>query len=197
VTLNRRDLLKSLTAGVVSGSVLRVIPAEAAEYAHHAVTAEKTATPSGVYKPKYFSPQQYKTIQSLCRSILPADERSGGAIEAGAPEFIDLLTSENKDYQLQLGGGLMWLDAQCSDRYGNSYLDCPVEQKTEMLDLIAYRKNAKTNPGLSQGIEFFAFLRGMTVDGYFTSEIGIKDLGYVGNTFVKGDFPGCPPVPEI
>ena len=196
MTLNRRDLLKSLTAGLISGSVLRVIPAEAAEYAHYTVAAEKAATASGVYKPKYFSAQQYKTIQSLCRSILPADERSGGAIEAGAPEFIDLLTSENKDYQLQLGGGLMWLDAKCNDRYGKSYVDCPAGQQTEMLDLIAYRKNTKADPGLSQGIEFFSFLRAMTVDGYFTSEIGIKDLGYVGNTFVKGEFPGCPPVPE-
>jgi gluconate 2-dehydrogenase gamma chain len=196
MTLNRRDLLKSLTAGLVSGSVLRVIPAEAAEYAHHAVHAEKAAATSGAYKPKYFSAQQYKTIQSLCRSIIPADERSGGAIEAGAPEFIDLLTSENKDYRLQLGGGLMWLDAKCNDRYGKNYVDCPAEQQTEMLDLIAYTKNAKADPGISQGIEFFSFLRGMTVDAYFTSEIGIKDLGYVGNTLVKGDFPGCPPVPE-
>lgn len=196
MTLNRRDLLKSLTAGVVSGSVLRVIPAEAAEYAHHAVTAEKAAAASGVYKPKYFSAQQYKTIQSLCRSIIPADERSGGAMEAGAPEFIDLLTSENKDYQLQLGGGLMWLDATCVDRYGNNYVDCAAGQQKEILDLLAFRKNAKTEPRLSQGIEFFSFLRSMTVDGYFTSEMGIKDLGYVGNTFVKGDFPGCPPVPE-
>ena len=65
-----------------------------------------------------------------------------------------------------------------------------------MLDLIAYRANALRDPSLSQGIDFFAFLRTMTADGFFTSEIGIKYLGYVGNTFVKGDFPGCPPVPD-
>lgn len=196
MAMNRRDILKSLTAGLVSGSVLRVIPAEAAEYAHHAVHAEKVGAPAGVYKPKYFSEHQYKTLRSLCQTIIPADDRSGGALEAGAPEFIDLLTSENEDYQLTLGGGLMWLDATCVDRCGQNYLECSPAQQTEMLDLISYRKNAKSDPGISQGIEFFAFLRGMTVDGYFTSEIGIKDLGYVGNTFVKGDFPGCPPVPE-
>jgi len=196
MAMNRRDILKSLTAGLVSGSVLRVIPAEAAEYAHHAVHAEKMAAPSGVYKPKYFSEHQYKTLRSLCQTIIPADDRSGGALEAGAPEFIDLLTSENADYQLTLGGGLMWLDATCVDRCGQNYLECSPAQQKEILDLISYRKNAKADPSISQGIEFFAFLRGMTVDGYFTSEIGIKDLGYVGNTFVKGDFPGCPPVPE-
>ena len=196
MAMNRRDILKSLTAGLVSGSVLRVIPAEAAEYAHHAVHAEKEAAPAGVYKPKYFSEHQYKTLRSLCQTIIPADDRSGGALEAGAPEFIDLLTSENADYQLTLGGGLMWLDATCVDRCGQNYLECSPVQQKEILDLISYRKNSKADPSISQGIEFFAFLRGMTVDGYFTSEIGIKDLGYVGNTFVKGDFPGCPPVPE-
>ena len=196
MAMNRRDILKSLTAGLVSGSVLRVIPAEAAEYAHHAVRTEKAATATGIYKPKYFTDHQYKTLQSLCQSIIPGDERSGGALEAGAPEFIDLLTSENEEYQLMLGGGLMWLDARCIDRYGQQYLDSSPAQQKEILDVIAYRKNAKADASVSQGIEFFAFLRGMTVDGYFTSQIGIKDLGYIGNTFVKGDFPGCPPVPE-
>ena len=117
-----------------------------------------------------------------------------GAIEAGAPEFIDLITSENKDYQIALGGGLMWLDNTCIDRYGKVYLDCTPEQQKEILDLIAYRKNFKKDPSLGQGIEFFGMLRRLTADGYFTSEIGIEYLGYIGNTFVK-DFPGCPPVP--
>ena len=118
-----------------------------------------------------------------------------GAIEAGAPEFIDLITSENKDYQVALGGGLMWLDNTCIDRYGKLYLDCTPTQQKEILDLIAYRKNAKQDPSLGQGIEFFAFLRKLTADGFFTSEIGIKYLGYIGNTYLK-EFPGCPPVPE-
>jgi hypothetical protein len=131
----------------------------------------------------------------LCQTIIPPDDRSGGAIEAGAPEFIDLLTSENKDYQLTLGGGLMWLDSQCQDRYGHAYLDCSAAQQKEMLDRIAYRRNGLKDPGLSQGVEFFAFLRKMTADGFYTSEIGIKDLQYIGNVYRKS-FPGCPPVPE-
>ena len=89
----------------------------------------------------------------------------------------------------------MWLDAECMDRYGKAYLDCSPEQQKEILDLIAYRKNAEKDPSLSQGVEFFAFLREMTADGFFTSEIGIKYLGYVGNTYLLS-FPGCPPVPE-
>jgi gluconate 2-dehydrogenase gamma chain len=194
MALSRRDILKSLTITAVTGSVLRVIPLEAAEYAHHLVKAEKAAAETSVYSPKFFSPHAYKTLQSLCDTIIPSDDEAKGAVEAGAPEFIDLLTSENKDYQVALGGGLMWLDNTCLDRYDKTYLDCTADQQKEILDLIAYRKNAKKDPSLGQGIEFFSFLRKLTADGFFTSEIGINYLGYIGNTFVS-EFPGCPPVP--
>jgi gluconate 2-dehydrogenase subunit 3-like protein len=195
-SVSRRDILKSLTMGAMAGSVLRVIPAQAAEYAHHLVDAEKAAAPSGRYTPKYFRPQQYKTLQALCQVIIPPEGDTGGAVEAGAPEFIDLLTSENTDYQLKLGGGLMWLDATCADRYGKPYLDCAAPQQKEILDAIAYRANALKDGSLAQGVAFFAFLRNLTADGFFTSEIGIKYLGYIGNKYMP-DFPGCPPVPDV
>jgi hypothetical protein len=194
-SISRRDILKSLAYGAAATSVLRVIPAKAAEYAHHMVAAEKAAAPAGAYSPKFFSPHDYKTLQTLCQTIIPADADSGGAIEAGAPEFIDLLTSENLDYQRILGGGLLWLDSTCSDRFDKVYLDCAADQQKEIVDLIAYKKNAIANPALDPGVEFFSFLRNMTADGFFTSEIGIKYLGYIGSAFLK-EFPGCPPVPE-
>src|SRR6201984_3107326 len=139
--ISRRDVLKSLAMSAAATSVLRVIPAQAAEYAHHMIAAEKTATPAKAYTPKFFSAHDYKTLQALCQTIIPADADSGGAIEAGAPEFIDLLTSENPEYQRILGGGLLWLDSACSDRYDKAYLDCSPEQQKEILDLIAYKKN--------------------------------------------------------
>ena len=194
-TISRRDVLKSLALGAAATSVLRVIPAQAAEYAHQMIAAEKAAAAAKAYTPKFFSPHEYQTLQTLCQTIIPADADSGGAIEAGAPEFIDLLTSENKDYQRILGGGLLWLDAACSDRYDKVYLNCSPAQQKEILDQIAYRKNAVANPGLSQGVEFFSFLRNLTSDGFFTSQIGIKYLGYIGSAYLK-EFPGCPPVPE-
>jgi gluconate 2-dehydrogenase gamma chain len=194
-SVSRREVLKSLTLGTLAGSVLQVIPAEAAEHAHKMVMAEKAAAPSGAYTPKFCSPSQYKTLTALCQAILPSDADSAGAIEAGAPEFIDLLTSESPEYQLRLGGGLMWLDETCSDRYGKSYLDCPPGPQKEILDLIAYRKNAEKDPGLSPGVEFFAWLRNLTADGFFTSKIGIDYLGYQGNKYLP-EFPGCPPLPE-
>jgi len=194
-SVSRRSVLKTLSAGVAAGSVLRVIPLEAAEFVHRMIAAER-AEPNAGYAPKFFPPEQYKTLQALCEAIFPADAACGGALEAGAPEFIDLLTSENAQYQLKLGGGLMWLDAACVDRFGKKYLDCNAQQQQEMLDRIAYRRNAAADKSLSQGVEFFAFLRDLTADGFFTSKIGVEYLGYIGNTYLT-DFPGCPPVPGL
>lgn len=195
-SVSRRDVLKSLSVGAAASSVLRVIPLQAAEYAHSLIASEKAASQTAQYAPKFFPPAQYKTLRKLCETILPADADCGGALEAGAPEFIDLLTSENRQYQLTLGGGLMWLDSACTDRYGNAYLDCTAQQQTEMVDRIAYRKNIEQDPSLSQGVEFFAFLRNLTADGFFTSKVGIQYLGYIGNSFLT-EFPGCPPVPGV
>jgi len=194
--VSRRTVLKSLSTGIVAGSVLRVIPLEAAEYAHHVIDQEKADDKSGAYVPKFFDAHQYKTLQSLCETILPTDADSGGAMEAGAPEFIDLLTSENDHYQTVLASGLKWLDATCTSRFGKAYLDCAPEKQKEILDLIAYRKNAAQDEGLKDAVDFFSFLRNFTADGFFTSKIGIKYLGYKGNTFLT-EFPGCPPVPGV
>jgi hypothetical protein len=194
-SISRRDILRTLAVTAAGGTVLQVIPAEAAAYVHQVVRKEKAAAPAGKYTPKYFSAPQYATLIALCDAIIPKDEKSGGAVEAGAPEFIDLLTSENEKYQLRLGGGLFWLDGFCSDRYGKVFLECAPEQKKEALDLIAFRKNAKQDSALSQGVAFFAFLRRLTCDGFYTSKIGVADLGYIGNTSLH-EFPGCPPLPE-
>src|SRR5271156_366872 len=118
MSVSRRDVLKSLSLGAAATSVLRVIPLQAAEYAHHMISTEKATSKTGVYTQKFFPPAQYKTLQTLCESIFPADADSGGAVEAGAPEFIDLLTSENPHYQLTLGGGMMWLPSTCAGRDG-------------------------------------------------------------------------------
>lgn len=194
-SLSRRDVLRSIAVCGV-GSALSIIPIEAAEQAHRAVAAAKAKSAKAAYAPKYFPPHEYKTLRTLCEMIVPADADCGGAIEAGAPEFIDLLTSENADYQLRLGGGLAWLDSTCTDRYGKVFLESTPAQQKEMLDAIAFRKNADTDASLSQGVEFFSFLRNFTADGFFTSEIGIKYLGYIGNTFVV-NWKGCPPVEGV
>src|SRR5258708_36806016 len=105
--VSRRDILESLAMSAAATSVLRVIPAQAAEDAHHMIAAEKAAAPAHAYTPKFFTAHDYKTLQALCQTIIPSDSDSGGAIEAGAPEFIDLLTSENESYHRILGGVMM------------------------------------------------------------------------------------------
>ena len=193
--ISRRDVLRNLAAGAAGGSVLQMIPAKAAQLAHEMIQKEKISSPAGKYTPRYFSPHQYLTLLSLCDAIIPRDEVSGGAVDAGAPEFIDLLTSENEEFQGIFGGGLMWLDNFCIDRFEHAFVDCTPAQQKEALDLIAFRKKARTEPTLSQGVAFFAKLRSMTCDGFYTSKIGIEDLKYIGNTALA-DFPGCPPLPE-
>jgi len=193
--ISRRDILKTLAIGAAGGSVLQVIPAEAAEYIHQLVRTEKGSAASAKYTPKYFSAHQYATLIFLCDAIIPKDEYSGGAVEGGAPEFIDLLTSENEKFQLRLGGGLFWLDGFTSDRYGKPFLECTPQQQKEVMELIAYRKNAIKDPTLSQGVAFFALLRNMTCDAFYTSKIGIADLQYIGNTSLR-EFPGCPALPS-
>ena len=193
--ISRRDVLRNLAAGVAGGSALRVIPAQAAALAHEIIQKERAASPGGKYTPKYFSAHQYLMLVFLCDMIIPKDEVSGGAVEAGAPEFIDLLTGENEEYQGIFGGGLMWLDNFCFDRYEHLFLECTPAQQKEVLDLIAYRKNARIDPSLSPGVAFFAKLRNLTCDGFYTSKIGIEDLKYIGNTALV-EFPGCPPLPE-
>jgi gluconate 2-dehydrogenase gamma chain len=193
--ISRRDLLKSLSLTAVSGSAGRIVPLAVATDAHRMVSAEKAASTSRGYTPKFFSTRQYATLRALCQVIIPADHESGGALEAGAPEFLDLIASESKDLQLLLGGGIMWLDSACIERYGHIYLECASLQQEEILNLIAFRKNVEYDSRLGPGVEFFSILRKGTADGFFTSEIGIKYLGYRGNTYLK-EFPGCPEIPE-
>jgi hypothetical protein len=195
MSLSRREVLRNIAVGAAGGSVLEMIPAQAAAMAHELVQKEKAMSPGGKYTPKFFSAHQYATLLVLCDAIIPKDQTSGGAVEAGAPEFIDLLTSENGEYQAALGGGLMWLDNFCVDRHEHVFFECSAAQQREVLDLIAFKKNAVGNPELSQGVAFFIKLRKMTCDGFYTSKIGIEDLKYIGNTALR-EFPGCPRLPE-
>lgn len=190
----RRNILKTL-AVVPAAALIKLIPLQAAERAHNTVKEVKAAA-AGAYAPKFFNPHEYTTLRALCQAIIPADDRWGGALEGGAPEFIDLLTSENEEYQRRLGGGMMWVDAACQKRFDKAYVQCSPSEQKEILDLIAYRANGKTDPSLAPGISFFSFLRELTADGYFTSKIGIEYLGYMGNKYLL-EFPGCPPVPDL
>jgi len=187
-------VLRTLALGVAGGGVLQMIPLQAAELAHQMVHKEKTAAAAGKYTPKYFTAKQYETISSLCDAIIPKDEKSGGSVGSRRAGFIDLLTSENEDYQLALGGGLMWLDTRCVDQYGKVFMECAPEQRG-IAGPDRLPEECEKDSGLSHGVAFFAFLRKMTCDGYYTSKVGIADLQYIGNV-TRSEWPGCPTLPE-
>src|SRR5436309_737260 len=172
--VSRRDLLRiTLTTFGVS-----VVSAEAAQHVHNAVNDVKK-TAQDPYKPKCFTASEYKTLQRLADLIVPADDRSPGALAAGAPEFIDFLSSQSRELAEIYTGGLAWLDHEMTKRYTVGFAAATPEQQTAMLDLIAYRKN--DSPELGPGIRFFTWARNMVVDAFYTSKVGMDDLGFMGN----------------
>ena len=171
--LSRRDLLARLAAG------MSLVTAADAQHAHEAL-AQQNATRKGPYQPKALTAHEYATLQKLSDLILPADERSAGALAAGAAEFIDFLCAANGEMRDLFTGGLMWLDeAMAHGHDGANFLESTAAQQTAMLDRIAYRRNA--SPELDPGIEFFAFCRRLVADAYYTTPTGFQELGYMGN----------------
>jgi hypothetical protein len=164
----RRDVLRAAAAAAVT---LTGFDVEAAQHVHHTAEAEKKAT--GAYKPKLFNAHEYKTVSSLAETIIP------GALQGGAPEFIDLLCSQNTELAAIFTGGLAWVDAEMKRRFEKTYIEAEPQQQTTLLDLLAYRKNH--TPELSPGVRFFDWCRRMTADAYYTSKPGIAELGYKGN----------------
>ena len=173
---SRRELLKAIAASAMIGP----IGLEAAQHVHGIAAQDKSAAG---YKPKAFTAHEYKTLRVLADLIIPADERGPGAAEAGAPEFVDLLSSQNPRLLAIYTGGIAWLDHSSQRLNSKDFADASPQQQTALLDLIAYRKNE--SPMLGPGIEFFGWARRMVVDAYFTSPAGTKALGYMGNTAVS------------
>ena len=170
----RRDIIRSAAAAALLGQ----FTAEAMQHVHeHAAEAKKQA--AGVYKPKVLTAGEWKTVTLLADLIIPPEDGQPGGAGAGAPEFIDVLCSGSDQMARIWQGGLAWLDAASRHKGADSFVDATAAQRTELLDLIAYRKN--DSPELGPGIRFFDWARRMVVDAYFTSPAGVKALGFVGN----------------
>jgi gluconate 2-dehydrogenase gamma chain len=165
-TFSRRNVLVTIaSAAAVAASV-----SEADAQHVHAETAAEAA--KGPYQPKAFNDHETKTLRALCDLIVP------GASKGGAFEYIDLLCSHNADLKAIYTGGLLWLDQQMTKRVESMFVDARPADQTAMLDLIAFRQNAAE---YGPGVRFFDWVRKMTVDAYYTSAAGIKELGFKGN----------------
>jgi hypothetical protein len=151
-----------------------------------AAGAAKNAPP---FTPKFFDAHEWRTVRVLADLVIPRDERSGSATDAGVPEFMDFMLTEYPDMQTPIRGGLAWLDAECDRRFGKTFVDCDEGQRTSVLDDIAWPSRAR--PEMSQGVAFFNRFRDLTASGFWSSRIGVADLQYQGNTFVA-EWSGCP-----
>lgn len=173
-SMNRRNVIKSAAAAALLG---QITPLEAQHVHQHAATAKKTA--AGAYKPKALNAHEFKTLQHLADMIIPPEGAVPGGAGAGAAEFIDTLCSGNAQLAEIFTGGLAWIDAVTKRRTGKTFVDAPMDAHAELLDSIAYRKNATAETG--PGVRFFDWCRRLVVDAWVTSPEGTKALGYVGN----------------
>jgi len=188
----RRALLKALTA-IPAAALVPRSSAGGAEGKHLlADTPTASSTPAQASsKRKILNEHEWKTVCILSDLIIPADERTGSATQAGVPEFLDAwLELRRGDLLAEIRGGLMWLDMECSHLFNRDFADCSETQQKQVLDRIAYP--AKAAPRDANAVAFFSHLRDLVVSGFFSSKMGVKDLPYLGNTMVA-DWEGCPP----
>ena len=134
---------------------------------------------------KFFTAHELATVTVLVDIIIPSDAKSGSASQAGVPAFIEFIAKDMPYQQTPLRGGLMWLDNESKKRFKKKFVQLSASDRLTIVDLIAYP--AKAKPEHSQGVSFFNLMRNLTATGFFSSEIGIKDLGYAGNTPNKWD----------
>jgi len=184
--MNRRDALRLAgaagTGAVVGGLVTRA--------ARPSPPRDDAPQPRAGW---FFTPRERRMVEVLVDDILPADERSGSATDAKVPDFLEaILLDEEVEApmtKVEMRGGLAWLDTQCRSRFQREYADCSVTERHLVLDDIALPDKARAE--MRAGAVFFGRLRDFVASGFFTSEMGHRDLGYRGGIAVA-EWKGCP-----
>jgi gluconate 2-dehydrogenase gamma chain len=187
--MNRRESLKALGVLAAGAGVLATAcngeSAKEARLAGEAsnklpgVTDWEHERTQKLLEETFFTDHEMATITVLANIIIPKDEISGSASEAGVPDFIEFIVKDLPANKIPMRGGLKWMDVQCQKRYGNAFIKCTKEQQIEFIDEIAFPDKAK--PEMQQGVAFFSLMRNLTASGFYTTEMGVKDIGYVGN----------------
>lgn len=189
--MKRRDSLKyiaatalastAIAAGCKPGIKKEETAKESAKPGVHRYEDEKIHEEDVAKMPAFFNAHEMATLTILGDIIIPKDEVSGSASEAKVPDFIEFTVKDQPKLQVPLRGGLRWLDMFCLKKFNKAFKDCSAEQQIEIVDLIAYPQRAKDKKELAPGVTFFSLVRDLTATGFYTSEIGVKDLGYAGN----------------
>ncbi len=191
--MDRRKSLKALAVGTISAGVLldscKTDDKKEVEGGKEAKSNDSAAGPDRqpheierykeITSKTFFTKEEMATITVLADIIVPKDDVSGSASDAKVPDFIEFIVKDMPEHQIPMRGGLRWLDLQSLNRYQKPFKDCSKEQQIELVDMIAYPKKAK--PEMQQGVAFFNRMRDLTLTGFYTSEMGVKDLGYAGN----------------
>jgi gluconate 2-dehydrogenase gamma chain len=190
--LSRRDALKLLAAAPLAGVIDWSAPS--LERATRMVARlHQDGAPPAAYVPKFFTPHEWRTVRVLADIVIPKDDRSGSATDAKAPEFMDFMLAEkdtSESSRVSMRGGLAWLDNEMRRRFTKDFYHASDEQRTAVLDDIAYPKTAK--PAFTPGVTWFTRFRSNVGSAFFSSAMGWQDLQYVGNVFNPG-WDGCPP----
>ena len=183
--MDRRSVIGLLASAPVA-TAFRWAPESVREAA--ALTREVLAR-RAPFEPKHFTAHEWDTVRVLVDLIIPRDDRSGSATDAGVPEFMDFMLGDDPDLETPIRGGLAWLDHECDDRWGKTFVAAGDAERTALLNDIAWPKKAR--PEHAAGVAFFNAFRDLTA-GFFSSKLGVQDLRYIGNTFVA-EWKGCPP----
>lgn len=184
--VSRRDALKGIAVGL--GTSLPVLNSTALAQDHNHGQAAAKAPAKKADAPKFFKADQMALIATISELIIPTDEHSPGAIAAEVPEFIDLMISEsNAETKKTWTDGLAAIDKMSQTKNNAAFNKASKDQQIALLTEIS--KNEKSPQTTEE--KFFKTIKSMTIDGYYTSEIGIKqELQYKGNTYLK-EFKGC------
>lgn len=191
--MDRRKSIKSIILGSVAGGMVinnckpevdsKVeVPAFATDEHFFGRTPEEKEQIAKLEAEKFFNEHEMGTMAILCAIILPANDKYGSATDAGVPDFIEFMSKDMPNLQTPLRGGFMWLDHKSNTNFGKEFKSITEDQQKQILDGIAYSDPKLANRDQPLEVHFFALIRGLTMTGYYTSEEGIKDLGYKGNT---------------
>ncbi|WP_143961872.1 gluconate 2-dehydrogenase subunit 3 family protein [Litoribacter populi] len=185
--MNRRENLKLLFTGAsgfllagcsVEESAVEEVPVNAG-FSTSGRSPEEIAIDKKLLSETFFTEKEVEKLNYLVEVIIPADEDSGSALDAGVPDFIEFMVKDIPAYQTRMRGGLSWLDNHALDRFDKIFMELSGNERISIIDEIAYPD--KATPEVINGVKFFNLLRDLTTTGYFTSKIGFDDLGYVGN----------------
>jgi hypothetical protein len=187
--LSRRAALRRLAlGGAAAATAPRWIDALLADAAEHAVHYHQAAA-AKAFTPKVLNGAQYKTVTTLAELIIPQTD-TAGATKAKVNEFIDaaLAAAATEDRQKFLDG-LAWIDARSRTDNGAPFVDAPSDKQIALLTALS--ANTVPSPADRPGVEFFTAVKGLTVTGYYTSEVAAREeFGDTGQMFFT-EFKGC------